>query len=54
MDSAELLERLGVQDKPQTTGKAAARLKELQELRQAGLISELEYEQKRAEILKEL
>ena len=52
--SAELLERLGVQDKPQVTGRAAARMKELQELREAGLISELEYAQKRAEILKEL
>lgn len=54
VDSAQLLERLGVQDKPQTTGTAAARLKELQELRRAGLISELEYEGKRAEILKGL
>ena len=40
--------------KSRSSGDALSRMKELKELRQANLISEVEYEQKRAEILKEL
>jgi hypothetical protein len=57
-NAAEILEKLGLpegfQDKSKASGSARARMKELKELRDANLISEVEYEQKRAEILKEL
>jgi hypothetical protein len=58
--AAEIRNRLGMSENPgknppkQASGDAVRRLKELNALREADLISAAEYEQKRAEILREV